>query len=676
MRAPAREVPTIDLGIAGRRVPVHSHIAYLWSTERDFERLSPSWRSGSGARITASSSATKKKLRPSWPCSRESASTVRPSPLRSVSLSSGRCLRWGRCCPGSSAAFEEALSAGAPLVRLFGNVGWDRETWPPDAELAAFEAHLNEIADKFDSVLLCLHQLPATTGLILRYGVLGTHPTVMEEGEVLPNPLFIPLAKAPDRLLAVASDLSNQQVERKQARREAEILQAIFDNIPVMVSFRDSAKKLLLVNQEWERVLGWTLEEARQVDLLAEAYPDPEMRRRAKESLETPHRSWENFRTRTKYGATIDTSWSRVALSDGTRIGFGQDITERLHAEERMRQSAAELRALSERLRVVREEERTRMARDVHDEVGQALTALRMDVAWLERRVAAGTEERAGLESKLRSMSELIDTTLDAVQRIATELRPGVLDELGLEAAIEWYVREFEKRTGVACSFRSELDGSVPDPGRSTAVFRILQEALTNMARHSEATRARIDLFSNSERLRLEIRGQRPRHPGGSDPELRVSGPGRNAGEGACSGRRREDSGRYRTRNHRHAGDPAMTRILLADDHDVVRQGLKQILMESIPETVFGERLERQGGPAAGTDATLGRGRAGHLAARLQRPGRPEGAAPGPPRPAGSRLEHAFRGAVRGARPARWGGRVRDEKDGGRRSWSRRSRRC
>ena len=141
----------------------------------------------------------------------------------------------------------------------------------------------------------------------------------------------------------------------------------------------------------------------------------------------------------------------------------------------------------------------------MHDEVGQALTALRMDVAWMERRLAAGGEERAGLEAKLGAMSELIDTTLDAVQRIATELRPGVLDELGLEAAIEWYVREFGRRTGIVCGFHSELDGAVPDSGRSTAVFRILQEALTNVARHSGATEARIDLSSDGDRLRLEI---------------------------------------------------------------------------------------------------------------------------------------------------------------------------
>jgi PAS domain S-box-containing protein len=497
--------PMVDLGIGGRRVPVHSHIACLWKTERDFEEAVGFVEAGlRGAdhcvvvgddEETASVLAVleKKGIDVEALAAEKRLVLVRPDPSAREMLAR------------ISGAFEEALSSGAPLVRLFGNVGWDRETWPPDAELAAFEAHLNEIAERFDSVLFCLHELPATTGLILRHGVLGTHPTVLDEGEVQANSLFVPVEKIPERLPAVAAQLSKQQEERDAIRRQTEILQAIIDNIPVMISFRDSAGKLLLVNREWERVLGWTLDEAQRIDLMAEAYPEPEERSRVLAWIQEGEYQWADFRPRTRQGNVIDTSWMGIGLRDGGRIRFGQDITERKRAEERLRQSTEELRALSERLRVVREEERTQMAREVHDEVGQALTALRMDVAWLESKLTAGADQRAGLESKLRSMSELIDTTLDAVQRIATELRPGVLDELGLEAAIEWYVREFEQRTGIACRFHSELGGPPIAPDRSTAVFRILQEALTNVARHSVATRARIDLSSGGEHLRLEI---------------------------------------------------------------------------------------------------------------------------------------------------------------------------
>jgi len=187
-------------------------------------------------------------------------------------------------------------------------------------------------------------------------------------------------------------------------------------------------------------------------------------------------------------------------------VGVLMDVTERRLAEERLRRSREELRALSERLRAVREEESTRIAREVHDEVGQALTALQMDVAWLGKKLGPpGSPEAENLAAKLYSMAELIDQTIAAVQRIATDLRPGVLDGLGLEAAIEWYVREFEERTRIACGFRSDLGAARIDSERATAVFRILQEALTNVARHSGSTRVEIQLIADGDRLRLEI---------------------------------------------------------------------------------------------------------------------------------------------------------------------------
>jgi signal transduction histidine kinase len=187
-------------------------------------------------------------------------------------------------------------------------------------------------------------------------------------------------------------------------------------------------------------------------------------------------------------------------------VGVLMDVTARRVAEESLRRSHDELRALSGRLRAVREEESTRIAREVHDEIGQALTALQMDVAWLGKKLGpTGASESGKFAEKLRSMTELIDQTIAAVQRIATELRPGVLDALGLEAAIEWYVREFEKRTGIACRFRSDLGTARIDSERATAVFRILQEALTNVARHSGSTRLEIQLVADRDRLRLEI---------------------------------------------------------------------------------------------------------------------------------------------------------------------------
>lgn len=179
-------------------------------------------------------------------------------------------------------------------------------------------------------------------------------------------------------------------------------------------------------------------------------------------------------------------------------VGVAQDVTER-------EGSLAELRALSVRLQTIREDEARRIAREVHDEIGQSLTALAMDVAWLERKLTRRTR-KGELLAKLEAMSRLVRSTTESVQRISSDLRPGVLDELGLEAAAEWAVSEFADRTGVQSRFASSLNGTDVDPPRATAVFRILQEALTNVARHAAASRLYVSVTAHDAELRLMVR--------------------------------------------------------------------------------------------------------------------------------------------------------------------------
>jgi signal transduction histidine kinase len=164
-----------------------------------------------------------------------------------------------------------------------------------------------------------------------------------------------------------------------------------------------------------------------------------------------------------------------------------------------------QLRALSAHVESVREEERTGIAREIHDTLGQALTALKMDIAWVERRVSEQSPERQAILDKLHAMSRATDEVLDQVRRISAELRPGVLDDLGIVAALEWQGQEFEARTGASCFVRSNLDGEHLDRELSTAVFRIFQEALTNVARHAEATRVDVRLERADGALVLEV---------------------------------------------------------------------------------------------------------------------------------------------------------------------------
>ena len=171
-------------------------------------------------------------------------------------------------------------------------------------------------------------------------------------------------------------------------------------------------------------------------------------------------------------------------------FGIQRDVSDRVRALEELEQSRAELRALAARLQTTREEERTRMAREIHDELGQALTALKLDVAWLESR---GSRNSGAFRLGDKSLTIRIDETMQIVRRIASELRPSVLDQLGLEAAIESLVRETTQRTGIAVIFHADDFPRLPDEIASHS-FRIIQEALTNVVRHSKATRVDVSV--------------------------------------------------------------------------------------------------------------------------------------------------------------------------------------
>jgi signal transduction histidine kinase len=189
-----------------------------------------------------------------------------------------------------------------------------------------------------------------------------------------------------------------------------------------------------------------------------------------------------------KKGATdyvIKTRLSRLSPAVRRAMREAQERRERKQAEDRLQESHEQLRALSVYLQFVREEERTRIAREVHDELGQAMTSLKMDVCWVANRVAKNSKE---LPEKLRKMSAHIDTTIQAIRRIATELRPGVLDDLGLVAALEWQANEFQERTGIHCAVSSMSEEATFDQDINTTFFRIFQEILTNITRHAGAT--------------------------------------------------------------------------------------------------------------------------------------------------------------------------------------------
>jgi len=543
-----------------------------------------------------------------------------------------------------------------------------------------------------------------------------------------------------------STDIEDRKRAEDDLGRQKEILQKIFDQVPVMINFTAEDGRIKLVNREWERILGWSLKEIKtqKVDVLAECYPEPSYRHEVLNFVAAGEGRWADFKTRTRGGKLIDTTWARVRLSDGSTIGIGQNITERKRAEEALRrsedclrqiidtiptmawshgpdgtidfvnrrwkdytglsleeeleeptrpmhpedlphimeewladmaagkpfedeirlrradgeyrwflvrtvpvrdelenivkwfgtateiedrkqaetqtralidaipqqiwsglpdgtldycnqrwrsykglgleelqgegwqrmlhpddrervvnawhksvangkpyeqeerhrradgtyrwflsrgvplrdatgrivrwygtntdiedrkgaevalnQSFGQLRSLAARLRTVREEERTRLAREIHDELGQALTAIKISLSSFIHELPAEKKQES------ESILKLVDQTIQSVRRIATELRPIILDDFGLVAAVEWAGEEFAARSGIKLRLDLPREDLVMDQDIATAIFRIFQETLTNVARHAEASEVEVRLGKDDDSIVLEVR--------------------------------------------------------------------------------------------------------------------------------------------------------------------------
>lgn len=179
------------------------------------------------------------------------------------------------------------------------------------------------------------------------------------------------------------------------------------------------------------------------------------------------------------------------------------DISKRKQVEKELRASEAQLRNLTAYVQKVAEIERTNIAREIHDELAQTLTVLKMDMTWLKKKLPVGQKP---LSEKTNTMLKTIDGTIETMKRIATNLRPGILDDLGLAAAIEWQAEEFEKQTGVKCKVILDAEDITLDRDRNTAIFRIFQETLTNVARHAKATQVTVSLKEKEGMIELTVK--------------------------------------------------------------------------------------------------------------------------------------------------------------------------
>lgn len=304
-----------------------------------------------------------------------------------------------------------------------------------------------------------------------------------------------------DRKLAEQELRESEERERKAAKFNQAVMASMGEGLYTL----DSQGMVTYINPAAERMFGWSSGELlgrKMHDVTHYRHPDGTpfpaaecagLRVLQKGIILSAH---EDFFIR-KDGTLFPVVYSSSPITSGEKVVglvvVFRDVTARKQAHEDLHRSEEALRTLAARLQAVREEERTELAREIHDELSGTLTALKMDLSLLPDRAAKG--HRPFLE-KVSSMSALIDRTLARVRSIVSELRPAVLDQFGLLAAIEWQVAEFQDRSGIACEVHLpiELEQIAPSPELATALFRILQEALTNVARHARAHRVVVNL--------------------------------------------------------------------------------------------------------------------------------------------------------------------------------------
>ncbi|MGE3978907.1 MAG: PAS domain-containing protein [Nitrospira sp.] len=315
-------------------------------------------------------------------------------------------------------------------------------------------------------------------------------------------------------IVVVFTDVSDSKQREGELIKSQEQFASFMNNLPGFAWIKDEAGRYLYVNPHFQDTLRLDLT-ARIGVTDREIFPSETAEQFIENDrlvMSTHHvlHTVETFRLNDRPYHGLATKFPILNKETGeVKLGgISIDITDRKRAEEQLQETLARIRMLSQRLDVVREEERTHIARELHDELGIRLTCLKMDLARL-RTLLTGSlvsgERREMIEEKIAMMTAQSDQTIVAVQRLVTELRPGILDDLGLVAAIDWQCRDFEQRSGISCTCESVQDEIVLDPRYATAAFRICQEALTNVLRHAHATFVRVLLKQVNDGLMLEV---------------------------------------------------------------------------------------------------------------------------------------------------------------------------
>lgn len=310
----------------------------------------------------------------------------------------------------------------------------------------------------------------------------------------------------------ISIDIEQSKKAQDELRLTYQRLSYHVENTPLAVIEWDKDLYVRRWSTRAEEIFGWKESEAIGKNLFCTefhiVYDMEAVTKQAAELIKGPtDRKISRHHNYTKDGQVIYCEWYDSVLRDNegnviTILSLVQNITERESADRTLKESYEKIRRLSEHLQNIREEERTYMAREIHDELGGQLTVLKMDASWLNQALTGGGKP---VKQRLKNLIHILNAMLKSVRRISSQLRPSQLDNLGLVAAMEWHVKEFEKRSGIKLKFKRPKTELEITEQLKNGMFRILQESLTNVARHSYAKHVDVELKESADELILSI---------------------------------------------------------------------------------------------------------------------------------------------------------------------------
>jgi PAS domain S-box-containing protein len=304
------------------------------------------------------------------------------------------------------------------------------------------------------------------------------------------------------RTLGTLQDITFQKEIQKKLEHEIDLSEGLINSLPGLFYMFNTKGEYIRWNENLEKISGYTKDEIKNSEVVPLDFIAENQREQVgsviSKIFESRLSDYVQVDFLTKENLRIPYYFTGIFVkynNEDCLMGVGLDISDKLKVEN-------ELRELSSRIQNIREEERTMIAREIHDELGQQLTALKMNLSWINKKISNNNPE---VSIKISDSISTVDNTIQSVRKIATQLRPSILDDLGLVAALEWQTEEFQNRFNIATSFFCNQSFVEMNKDKATAIFRIYQESLTNVLRHSNATKLNSHLEVDSKQLTLKI---------------------------------------------------------------------------------------------------------------------------------------------------------------------------